>query len=680
MSSKNIGKWLIIALPLVFAGILLWPTLTSYRLDQDRDALLGDSAALEQWDIDNAEEYRSARSKRLKLGLDLRGGMYVTLEVDVLKLIVESADAESVDEDFEAIIDKTDKETSNNDKDVLETFLENFKASGKSLLQYFPVTTVEVTDEAVVEKLRRSTDDAVDQALEVIKQRINKFEVSEASITKRGARRILLELPDVKDEKEIRSLLQTTARLEFKRLAMGKDLLVTMHRIDKVLAGTLAEEDTVSVSDSLATAEAADIAKADTAKAADTTKADSAKAADTGKSNDPYKGLSEEEAGRRFKRDHPLTHRIVVSFEGANQQYPLGAIDITKLTDDVKYALIVDGRDVPKITSYLERNDVKKSIPVDLDIAIGAKSRTTIQEQGVELYDVFGLVREPELTGDVIVEAFPSFDPTTNQPNVNMQMNGAGAERWAQITGANINKQIAIVLDGRVYSAPVVQGRIPNGSSVISGMSGVEEAKLLSVVLKAGALKAPVRIIEERVVGPSLGEDSIQRGLTTTAISFAFIVLFMMLYYAIGGGIADVALLMNVLLVVAVLAGLGGTLTLPGIAGVILSVAMAVDANILVFERMREELAAGRPLKKAVELGYSKAMSAIVDSNITNVLSGIVLYYLGSGPIKGFAVTLIIGVFMTLFTAVVVSRAMFGLIIASGATSINIGQRKTATA
>jgi preprotein translocase subunit SecD len=201
---------------------------------------------------------------------------------------------------------------------------------------------------------------------------------------------------------------------------------------------------------------------------------------------------------------------------------------------------------------------------------------------------------------------------------------------------------------------------------------------VLAVVLKAGALKAPVKIIEERVVGPSLGEDSIRRGVTSSLISFVIIVLFMLIYYALGGGIADIALLMNVMLMVAVLAGFGGTLTLPGIAGVILSVAMAVDANILVFERIREELAQGKTLKQSIDQGFGKAMSAILDSNITNVLSGIVLYFLGTGPVKGFAITLIIGVITTLFTAVLVSRAMFELIAAGGATTFNFGQRKSA--
>jgi preprotein translocase subunit SecD len=261
-----------------------------------------------------------------------------------------------------------------------------------------------------------------------------------------------------------------------------------------------------------------------------------------------------------------------------------------------------------------------------------------------------------------------------------MSMNSEGAERWAQITGANVGKRIAIVLDGRVYSAPNVINKIPNGSSQITGMGGVAEANLLAVVLKAGALKAPVKIIEERVVGPSLGEDSIKRGILSSILSFALVVLFMLFYYMLGGGLADVALLMNVLLVVATLIGLQGTLTLPGIAGIILATAMAVDANILIFERMREELAAGKTLRTALEQGYSKAWSAILDSNLTNMLSGVVLIFLGSGPVKGFAWTLIIGVLMTLFTAVVVTRSMFELYLSTGATSINLGQKKTAQA
>lgn len=681
MKQKNLSRWLMIIAPIIAAAYLMWPTYRFYQLDQERTSVASDSALLEEWDRTNGEAYQSAKQGRIKLGLDLRGGMYVTLEVDVLKLIEESADATSVDDEFTSIIEKTRKETDNTDLDVLETFLKNFKGSGKSLLQYFTVTNqVDPTEEAIEAKLRKDVDDAVDQALEVIKQRINKYDVSEANIQKQGVRRILLELPDVKDEKEIRSLLQTTARLEFKRVLMGQNMIQAFYAIDALLKG-------VPMADTAQTA-TADTATADTATAktatSDTSKTDTATAkADTAKKDttNPYANLPEEEQLKRIRKDYPFTHMIQGMYaqndKSAMQPFDFVLKTAKDFPDAGIYRFVVGAKQLPKLLAILERNDVKKVIPVDLQILVGAKPEgVNAQGQGDGFFDIYGVAAEAELTGDVITEAFPSFDPASNQPVVMMEMNTTGAERWAQITGANVGKRIAIVLDGRVYSAPNVINKIPNGSSQITGMANAEEANLLAVVLKAGALKAPVKIIEERVVGPSLGEDSIKRGLTSSMISFALVVLFMLVYYMLGGALADVALLMNVVLVVAGLAGFGGTLTLPGIAGIILATAMAVDANILIFERIREELAAGRPLRQAVEQGYAKAWSAILDSNVTNMLSGLVLIFLGTGPVKGFAVTLIIGVLMTLFTAVVVTRAMFEILISSGATTINLGQRK----
>lgn len=677
---KNLGKYLLIILPILAAGYMLWPTFNFYRLDKERALVAGDSAALEQWERSYGEAYQAARNGRLKLGLDLRGGMYVTLEVDVLRMIEESADQSSIDDAFRDVISKTRAETNNTDLDVLDTFLKNFRTTNRSLLQYFTVTNAaDPTDESVIAKLRRDVDGAVDQALQVIKQRINKYEVSEANIQKQGARRILIEMPDVKDEKEIRTLLQTTARLEFKRVLMNRELLRTFMTIDAVLKGHVPDEakavDTTAVKDSTATAkDSSAIAKADSARQGDSAKVDTAKKTPT----DPYAGLPEEEARRRYRADYPFTSMIQSTIIVNERAQPFSFVGVKPedFPENAQYRFIIDEKLLPRVLAILERPDIRKVMPVDLDIVVGAKTDDFFAKQGAKVYDVYGVAREPELTGDAVVEAFPSFDQAANQPIVLMEMNAEGAEKWAQITGANIGKRIAIVLDGRVHSAPNVQNKIANGSSQITGMANAEEANLLAVVLKAGALKAPVKIIEERVVGPSLGEDSIRRGVTTSVISFAIVILFMLAYYALGGGVADVALLMNVLLVVAALAAFGGTLTLPGIAGIILSVAMAVDANILVFERIREEMAAGRTLKAAVEQGYAKAMSAIIDSNITHILSSIVLIYLGTGPVKGFALTLIIGVVMTLFTAVLVTRAIFEIIIAGGATTFNFGQKK----
>ncbi len=683
MNSKNLGKWLLILLPVVAAAYLLWPTFSYYQLNQERETLVKDSAALEKWDADNGESFINARNGRLKLGLDLRGGMYVTLEVDVLKLIEESADPSSIDEDFVKILDKTRKATDNTDLEVLETFLTNFRASGKSLLQYFTVSNqADPTEASIEDKLRRDADGAVSQAMEVIKQRVNKYELSEVNIQKQGARRIVIELPDVKDEKEIRSLLQTTARLEFKRVMMNRDLIRTIMAIDNLLKGV--KVDTTVAADSTLLANA-DSAKVDSTKV-DTTKTDSATLAankDTaGKKGNPYAGLSDEEAQRRFKRDYPFSHMLggyyAQNDKSSYQPFDLVMKKVEDFPEQGVYRFVINGKQLPQLLKILDRLDVKRIMPTDLDIVVSAKPEGTPAKDGTpEIFDVYGVVREADLTGDVVTDAYPSFDPASNQPTVHMEMSSEGAERWAQITGANIQKRIAIILDGRVYSAPTVQNKIPNGSSQITGSGSPEEASLLAVVLKAGAPKAPVKIIEERVVGPSLGEDSIRRGVTSSLMSFALIILFMLAYYAWGGAIADVALLMNVLLVVAGLAGFGGTLTLPGIAGLILSTAMAVDANILIFERMREELYAGKTLKVAVEQGFTKAWSAIIDSNITHMLATIPLLIWGSGPVKGFAVTLLAGAIITLFTAVVITRAMFGLIVSSGATTINIGQKRT---
>jgi len=682
LKQKVLSRWLILVLPLVAAAYLFYPTYEYYQLDNERSALKSDSAALDEWDRNNEKAFDAAKAGRLKLGLDLRGGMYVTLEVDVLKLIEESALPEAVDDQFLAIVEQTRKATDNTDKDVLQTFLDIFRKDPKrSLLEYFTVSNqLDVTEEAVVTKLQKDVSDAIDQALQVIKQRINKFEVSEVSIQKIGSRRIQIELPDVKDEGEIRKLLQTTARLEFTRVLNGPRLIETALNIDKILKGMSIEEPVADTASGAAADSAKNLAQADST-------ADSAKVDSAGKRNadtaDPYAGLSEEERARRVRADYPFTWMISGSYAADErsqpQQFGIAGAKLDGFPKTGIYNFYVGAREVPKLLALLDRPEVKKAMPVDLKILVGATAEGPKDlPESEKFYYVYAVAAEPELTGDAITEAYPSFDPTNNSPMVMMQMDANGAERWAQITGANVGKRIAIVLDGRVYSAPNVLGKIPNGSSQITGSGNIEEATLLAVVLKAGALKAPVKIIEERVVGPSLGEDSIRRGITSSVISFALVIVFMLLYYAIGGALADIALMVNVLLVVAALIGFNGTLSLPGIAGIILSTAMAVDANILVFERMREEFAAGRNLRSAVQQGYEKAWSAIFDSNITNMLSGVVLLFLGTGPVKGFAVTLIIGVIMTLFTAVVMTRAMFELIIASGATTINLGQKKQA--
>ena len=688
MRSKSLSKWLLILAPIVAAAILLWPTinysmLTSERSELAADTTLAGRIALAKWDSANAEAMASARAGRLKLGLDLRGGTYMTLEVDVLKLIESSADAQAIDDDFKAIIEKTRQQTDNTDLDVLTVFLENFRAKGKSLINYFPANPL--TEEAVQNKLRRDADEAVDQAQIVLSQRINKFNVSEVNIQKQGTRRLVIEMPDEQDTLQMRKLLSQTARLEFKRVMMDPSMIKALYGIDQAVKnlrlGIVAAPADSAVADSTAKDSTA-TAKADTAKP-DTAKV----AADTSKKGpqDPYKGLSDDEKVRRIKADFPFTYMVFGSVAANEESQPqsfdlvglkLNNVKVEDLPKNGIFSFRIPAEKVDEFSSILNDPRVRASMPGNLDILLSATGNVTKKGVKPDYYEVYGVAREADLMGDVIQDAYPSFD-NTNKPVVSMSMNDEGSEEWSKITGANIGKRIAIVLDDRVWSAPTVQNKIANGSSQISGAFSPEDATRLAVVLKAGALKAPVKIIEERVVGPSLGEDSINRGLTSSAISFALIIVFMLAYYAVGGAIADVALIMNGLLVVAGLAAFGGTLTLPGIAALILSTAMAVDANILIFERMREEMYAGKTLKTAVDQGFNRAWSAILDSNLTNIIGAIPLMIWGSGPIKGFAITLLVGAVITLFTAVVVTRAMFQILIMSGATTLNIGQKRT---
>lgn len=316
-----------------------------------------------------------------------------------------------------------------------------------------------------------------------------------------------------------------------------------------------------------------------------------------------------------------------------------------------------------QVASVLKRSDVLALLPQDSQLLLAAKPEETAN--GEKYYPIYLLQKTPELTGGVITEAKATFSAQDNQPEVLMSMNDEGTSKWARITGANIGKQIAIVLDGAVYSAPVVQSRIPSGNSVINGIGSLEEAKDLEIILKAGALPAPVRILEERTVGPSLGADYIRAGLFSLIWSFVAVTIFMILYYNKAGIAADLALVLNVLVIISVLAGFSAALTLPGIAGIVLTMGMAVDANVLIYERIREELADGKSLRMAIDAGYSRAFSSILDSHVTTLAAAFLLYIYGVGPIQGFAVTLMIGTAASLFTAIVVTRVLFDLLLDS---------------
>jgi preprotein translocase subunit SecD len=700
---KVLGKIILVVASVIAALAMLYPTYRAYNLENiQKDYLKRAKAAktsadslaiMESFKKEYGESLTSAKNAQLKLGLDLRGGMYVTLEIDVAKLIEETASKEQVDDIFASVIEKTKANAKNTDQDVIDIFLKNFDAiarpKGKSLISYFDFGNIrDLSDEKIIEKLRNDQQQAIDQALEVLRQRIDKYGVAEPNIQKQGASRILMELPGVNNVSEMRSLLQTTARLEFKLVKNNKQIVEFFNRVDKFLVNkslrnaNLATADTIAIADTTKKEEpkAKDLAKKveptkkDTSAVKDTTKVDSTKTADT---TDPYAGLPKEEAAKKYLADHPFTRLFTtyympsqpnanaVPIYYASNQFPEG-----------EYMFKIMADSLPRFQEIMNRPEIKAMIPQDLIVAFDANPDKRFEAQNIKVFDFYSLKKEPELTGDVITDAMATYDPTNNIPMVTMAMNSDGAERWSKITGANLQKRIAVVLDDRVYSAPTVQSKITGGNSQITGMANTDEAHLLEIVLKAGALKAPVQIIEERIVGPSLGEDSIKNGLTATILAAIAVILFMWLYYGNGGLVADFAVIINIALVLGVLASLGGTLSLPGIAGIILTLGMAVDANVLIYERIREELNKGRSMKSAIDEGFSKALSAILDSNITTFITGLILYYFGSGPIQGFALTLMIGILGTLFTAILVSRAVIEIIMSGGSTHFGFGQKK----
>jgi preprotein translocase subunit SecD len=676
-------KYFIVLAPLIAAGFLLYPTYRSSDLEKkeqsykDANGNVIDSVGHADFISKHGDDIKSNKSKRIKLGLDLRGGMYVMLEVDIVQLLKEAAARDAVDDIFEQVIDKTRKETDlNDDQSVLEVFQKNFNAiarpKGRTLINYYEISG-EISEEKIVEKLKKDIDDAIDQAKEVIRQRVDKYGVSEPSIQKQGARRIILELPGVNNEEEMLKLIKVSARLEFKLVRNNQEIVRAFYKIDEYL--TKSKKNSLSINSDTSKTDTSiakvDSTKVDTSKVATNDSSVAKKKADT---TDPYAGLPKEEAVKRYQKDHPFTSLFVTYFIQNEKSQPISYVKDE--FPEGEYFFQITQSTEAQFNEMLNRSDIKRLIPADLQIVRSAKSNSLPNASNL-VYSFYCLKRDAELKGDVVSNAHASFDPQTNTPVVMMEMDADGSASWARITGANIKKKVAIVLDDQVYSAPVVQGKITGGNSQITGMQNAEEAHLLEIVLKAGALKAPVKIMEERVVGPSLGEDSIKSGLTASAIAFILVILFMAIYYSTGGIVANVAVLINVTLIMATLPLFQGTLTLPGIAGIILTIGMAVDANILIFERIREEMLRGRSPRGAIDEGFGKAMSAIIDSNVTTFITGLILFFLGTGPIQGFALTLMLGILSTLFTAITVSRAIIEIMISRGSGTISFGQPKS---
>ncbi len=580
MKSNRVKSILIVALT-ALALWSLWPTYKDYSFSKQLSQLTASEDSL-SFVRENREAMESAAEKSLKLGLDLEGGMYLVLEVDLIDLVEERA--WNKDETFRDIIMEVKKRAEEGNSQVIDLLVAEFKKRNIKMSRYF--YDVRDSDEEIIGKLRKEAQDAVVRAKEIIRNRVDQYGVAEPVIQTQGLRRIIVALPGVSDEDRVRKLLKGTAKLEFKLVRDNESMLEAFDRINRFLAESESPGDSVEVSN-----------------------------------NPLYENIAVMQNGRAYAPEY-------------SREY---------------------------LTGLFQREDIQKLLPKDSEIRLSARPITG--SDGDTFYDMFLLKKTPELTGGVITEAKATFGASALQPEVTMRMNSDGTAKWARITGANIGRRIAIVLDGAVYSAPVVESKIPGGSSVINGIESIEEAQDLEIVLKAGALPAPVRIIEERTVGPSLGADYIRSGLFSAGWGLCIVAVFMIVYYRKAGVAADIALVLNILFVLSVLAGFSAALTLPGIAGIVLTIGMTVDANVLIFERVREEIAAGKNLRLAVDTGYSKAFSAIVDSQITTLGAGFLLYIYGIGPIQGFALTLMIGTAASLFTALVITKVIFDLLI-----------------
>lgn len=595
--------------------------------------------------------YQDVKEREINLGLDLKGGMNVVLEVSV-KDIINALSGYSQDPVFVKAMESAVRKQSNSQKDFVTLFGESFEEADPNarLASIFLYEfkdkgiTTNSTNEEVMKVIRSEAEGAIDRSFQILRTRIDRFGVTQPNIQKLATSgRILVELPGIKDPKRVRNLLQGTAQLEFWETYNFSELYTFFDEANSRLAeqNKTAETTTAANETSTNTANNADA----TQTAADTTKSLADKIA--AESDTTKKDSNFEE----YSKNNPLYAYLMPSYvqDESGRFFPGN-------TARVGQAQV---KDTARVNNMLRQ--VKGVFPRNLKLAWTVKPRG--EQGGPEILELVALKASRDnkaaLGGEVIVDARQDYDQN-GKVEVTIQMNSEGAKSWKRLTGENIGKQVAIVLDDYVYSFPVVNDEIPNGRSSISGGEmSIEEAQDLANILKAGKLPAPSRIMEEAVVGPSLGREAVQAGLYSFVLAFVLVLLYMQMYYNRAGLVSNIALLANIFLLFGVLASLGAVLTLPGIAGIVLTMGMAVDANVIIYERIKEELRAGKGLKLAIEDGFKNAYSAIIDGQVTTLLTGIVLYVFGSGPIQGFATTLIIGILTSVFTAIFISRLIF---------------------
>ena len=613
--AKNLTpRYLIITLILFWAISSLLPTWRYQRLSEDQK---------EEMKING--ELENLESKVIRQGLDLKGGMYIVLEADIPALITNLASFK--DERLLKVIEKTREQSSNPSLDVFTIFKNEVINDNIKLSRYYHEYGASLED--IMSALREESDDAINRVLEILQNRVDQFGVSEPTIQKQGKHRIVVELAGIKDSERARGLLQSTALLEFYLVKNNSVTSELISQLDEILKNKTDLKKELSKPSSI------DNKKEDT----------------DNKAKQVSELFAQDESA---EKDSLFSEDVQDIFDDA----PFSSF-LTALPGDIG----VEQKNIYSLKKLIENSEVQKKLKnANGQILFSQEPKSITPDSPEKFYRLYYLENQPELTGGIVEEAKADLGSigggSAGQSIVSLSMNNEGSRTWSRVTGANIGERIAIVLDNKVHMAPSIREKIPSGRTQIEGFANINEAKDLAIILRAGALPTPVKIIEERIVGPSLGTDSITKGTQAVIFGLIAVLIFMIIYYKLAGFIANFALIWNIVLVLAILASLQATLTLPGIAGLILTVGMSIDANVIIFERIREELRKGKTPRASIDSGYDRAITTIIDANVTTLIASLVLYQFGTGPIKGFATVLFWGILISMFTAVYITRTI----------------------
>ena len=618
MQNSLTPRYLVILVILGWSMFSLWPTIQYQNLTDDEKENLREEGTLDQ-----------IESQVIRQGLDLKGGMYIELEADIPTLVKNLASNRN--EKFDKVLNASVKKfKADQSLDFFNILRNEIEEKGLKIVRYFHEYGSNLDD--IILALEEETEDSINRVLEILQNRIDQFGVSEPTIQKKGKYRILVELAGIQDSDRARSLLQSTALLEFylvKNSAVTNEIII---QLDNILKRSVSDEDLADIS------------------------------ANTNNT------LDIKETNEKTDSEVTTIDEIFGETESMGEDSAIHESDLLlelplqSLIEFVQGDMAVNIKNMYSLNKLLSKEEVKLKLKSSSGQFLFSNDSETLAGSG-QYYRLYYIEDKPELTGGVVEKAKANLGSlgggNAGLPVVSLDMNSEGSKTWSRVTGANIGERIAIVLDGKVHMAPNIREKIPGGSTQIEGFADMNEAKDIAIILRAGALPAPVEIIEERIVGPSLGADSISKGQKSILIGLAIVFVFMLVYYRSSGFIANFALVWNIILILAVLASLGATLTLPGIAGLILTVGMCIDSNVIIFERIREELKKGKTPKSAIEAGYNRAITTIIDANLTTVIAALVLYQFGTGPIKGFATVLFWGILISMFTAVYVTRTIF---------------------